>query len=355
MPATAGDLRRLQRDLDSAARTLRGAGSILIISHIDADGISAGAIADITAERLGKEHTVRFEKKISEETVEAINSSEEDIVWICDLGSGYLSEFEREGIIVTDHHVPDPRWRRKQTVLDSFSGIAHLNPHSYGMDGSYEVCGAGMTYLLSKAVDPSNTDLAYLAVVGAVGDFQDSNHSGLTGMNRTIMADAEANGTACLAIGERDVVVINPDKAYEDTFVKGLNVTNLDLSVPLSRLEGQRILQFSPFITAAHEATLMAGLEHCTSARWHQAFCDITSLDADKGKGLAAMAARLGLDISETMAFGDGANDIPIIRTAGVGVAMGNAGPDVKAAADYTTTPVDDDGIRNALVRYGVI
>ena len=194
MPATAGDLRRLQRDLDSAARTLRGAGSILIISHIDADGISAGAIADITAERLGKEHTVRFEKKISEETVEAINSSEEDIVWICDLGSGYLSEFQRDGIIVTDHHVPDPRWRRKQTVLDSFSGIAHLNPHSYGMDGSYEVCGAGMTYLLSKAVDPSNTDLAYLAVVGAVGDFQDSNHSGLTGMNRTIMADAEANG-----------------------------------------------------------------------------------------------------------------------------------------------------------------
>ena len=194
MPATAGDLRRLQRDLDSAARTLRGAGSILIISHIDADGISAGAIADITAERLGKEHTVRFEKKISEETVEAINSSEEDIVWICDLGSGYLSEFERDGIIVTDHHVPDPRWRRKQTVLDSFSGIAHLNPHSYGMDGSYEVCGAGMTYLLSKAVDPSNTDLAYLAVVGAVGDFQDSNHSGLTGMNRIIMADAEANG-----------------------------------------------------------------------------------------------------------------------------------------------------------------
>lgn len=194
MPATAGDLRRLQRDLDSAARTLRGAGSILIISHIDADGISAGAIADITAERLGKDHIVRFEKKISEETVEAINSSEEDIVWICDLGSGYLSEFQRDGIIVTDHHVPDPRWRRKQTVLDSFSGIAHLNPHSYGMDGSYEVCGAGMTYLLSKAVDPSNTDLAYLAVVGAVGDFQDSNHSGLTGMNRTIMADAEANG-----------------------------------------------------------------------------------------------------------------------------------------------------------------
>ena len=194
MPATAGDLRRLQRDLDSAAQALRDAGSILIISHIDADGISAGAIADITAERLGKERTVRFEKKISEETVELINSSTEDVVWICDLGSGYLSEFHRDGIVVTDHHVPDPRWRRSQTVLDSFSGIMHLNPHSYGMDGSYEICGAGMTYLLSKAVDPANIDLAYLAVVGAVGDFQDSNHSALVSMNRTVMADAEANG-----------------------------------------------------------------------------------------------------------------------------------------------------------------
>ena len=114
MPATAGDLRRMQRDLDAAARTLRDAGTVLIVSHIDADGISAGAIADITAERLGKDHTVRFEKKISEETLETINSSSEDVVWICDLGSGYLSEFSRDGIIVTDHHVPDPRWRRSR-------------------------------------------------------------------------------------------------------------------------------------------------------------------------------------------------------------------------------------------------
>lgn len=54
MPATAGDLRRMQRDLDAAAQALRDAATILVISHIDADGISAGAIADITAERLGK-------------------------------------------------------------------------------------------------------------------------------------------------------------------------------------------------------------------------------------------------------------------------------------------------------------
>ncbi len=195
MPASYGDKQdRMRRDLEKAARALRDAESVRIVSHIDADGISAGAIATMTVERLGIDHTTVFEKKITDGVVDAINSSEEDIVWICDLGSGYLSEFTRSGMIITDHHVPDPKWRRKQTVLDNFTDIHHLNPHSYDMDGSYEVCGAGMTYLLSKEVDPSNTDLAYLAVVGAVGDFQDSNESRLVSLNRIIVRDAEANG-----------------------------------------------------------------------------------------------------------------------------------------------------------------
>lgn len=93
----------------------------------------------------------------------------------------------------------------------------------------------------------------------------------------------------------------------------------------------------------------------CVSGRWHPAFTDITSSDADKSNGLARMAEFLGLDISETMAFGDGGNDISIIRKAGVGIAMGNAGDNVKAAADYITTSVDDDGIRNALRHYRII
>ena len=184
----------MQRDLATAAGNLRGAKSALIVSHIDADGITAGSIAHITLERLGIEHRVMFLPKLDEESVSAINASKEDYVWICDLGSGYLSEFSRSNLIVTDHHVPDPKWRKKQTVLDSFVSMDHLNPHSYGFDGSYEVCGAGMTYLLSKAVDPENMDLAYLAVVGAIGDIQDATHSKLVSINRTILDDAIAAG-----------------------------------------------------------------------------------------------------------------------------------------------------------------
>ena len=200
MRDSAGDPRRMARDLAAAARMVRGAETVRVVTHIDADGISAGAIADATLERLGKEHTVGFEKKITADVVESVNSSPEDLVWICDLGSGYLSQFDRDGLVVTDHHVPDPKWRGSQTVLDSFCGVQHLNPHSYGMDGSFEVCGAGMTYLLSREIDPANRDLAYLAVVGAVGDFQDSSARRLVGLNAEIARDAVAAGD--LAIEE---------------------------------------------------------------------------------------------------------------------------------------------------------
>ena len=55
------------------------------------------------------------------------------------------------------------------------------------------------------------------------------------------------------------------------------------------------------------------------------------------------------------MAFGDGGNDITMLQHVAVGVAMGNANPEVKEIADYITDDVDSDGIWNALKHFGVI
>ena len=55
------------------------------------------------------------------------------------------------------------------------------------------------------------------------------------------------------------------------------------------------------------------------------------------------------------MAFGDGGNDIVMLQSAPIGVAMGNAWTETKEVADYITTDVDDNGIWNALVHYGLI
>ena len=184
----------MEADLRRAAGMIRSADRIRIVSHIDADGITSSAIAAMTCKRLGKDYEVVFASKLSEEVIDRINGYDDGLVWITDLGSGYLSGFTKDPMVITDHHVPDPKWRKGQTFLDSFIDICQINPHCYGMDGSTEACGATMTYLLSREIDQDNTDLAYLAVVGACGDIQDTSDEGLIGLNTEPLWDAVDRG-----------------------------------------------------------------------------------------------------------------------------------------------------------------
>jgi hydroxymethylpyrimidine pyrophosphatase-like HAD family hydrolase len=117
----------------------------------------------------------------------------------------------------------------------------------------------------------------------------------------------------------------------------------------------QRILQLTAFFGNDYEPSLMARIPSCISGRWHPEFTDITALTADKGQGLLALAAHEGIDPAHTIAFGDGGNDTSMIRTAAIGIAMGNAIDTLKADANYITTSVDDNGILNALRHFGII
>ena len=69
----------------------------------------------------------------------------------------------------------------------------------------------------------------------------------------------------------------------------------------------------------------------------------------DKGRALAGALPKLGIDASEVVAFGDGQNDVSMIEWAGVGVAMGNAVDEAKAASNMVTASNSDDGIALAL------
>ena len=160
---------------------------------------------------------------------------------------------------------------------------------------------------------------------------------------------------ATLVVGVRDLTVINPNTDVDRLYRKMLNVSDLGEDIPVERVLRQGVIQFTPIIDTDTERQLMPMMKHCVSARWYPDFTDITARGADKGTALKAMAARIGVDVSETMAFGDGGNDKPIIGAAGVGVAMGNATDDVKAAADYVTSSVDDDGVASALRHFRVI
>ena len=198
----------------------------------------------------------------------------------------------------------------------------------------------------------------YITTNGArcfVGNHTVCQHPILPSDVEKVVNAADRDGYPVIVVGESHLAIHHITPIVEEIFVKGLGVDSLDFQTDIADLADEDVLQLTPFCSEEQERLLMPTLENCTSGRWHPAFTDITAGDADKGKGLHAMAEYLGLNISETMSFGDGGNDISIIREAGIGVAMGNAGDNVKAIADYVTTSVDEDGVKNALEHFGVI
>ena len=115
------------------------------------------------------------------------------------------------------------------------------------------------------------------------------------------------------------------------------------------------VYQITPFFNAEQEKEVLPQALGCEFGRWHPAFVDITAKGNTKQNGIDQFIKYFGFKLEETMAFGDGGNDIGMLRHAGIGVAMGNAKGDVKAAADYVTDAVDEDGIFKAMKHFGII
>ncbi|KYK22815.1 recombinase RecJ [Thermoplasmatales archaeon SG8-52-2] len=155
---------------------------IHIVTHIDADGITAGTIAYQTLKRLGKNFSIEFVKDLDSETLEKLKNENHELVWFTDLGSSISTDTPDINKIITDHHA----------CPENSNKSFHLNPHLFDLDGSFEISGAGTTYLVSRVIDKKNLDLSSLAIVGACGDLQDRRFRKLTGINRDILSDGES-------------------------------------------------------------------------------------------------------------------------------------------------------------------
>ena len=82
---------------------------------------------------------------------------------------------------------------------------------------------------------------------------------------------------------------------------------------------------------------------------------DVVERKASKAMGLVRLCEYFRIPLTETVAFGDSMNDYDIIKIAGKGIAMGNAMDELKKAADYVTDPIDQEGIKNACLYFGMI
>ena len=79
---------------------------------------------------------------------------------------------------------------------------------------------------------------------------------------------------------------------------------------------------------------------------------EINQIHANKGEALHALADHLGLPYESTIAFGDGLNDLSMLRDAGIGVAMENACNEAKNIADWITLSCDEDGVAYGINKF---
>ena len=176
-----------------------------------------------------------------------------------------------------------------------------------------------------------------------------------TGDVRAMLDFCTGRQRPCIVVAEHNLCVCNHQPIVDKLFHDFLKVDYLPRRTVDEALQMGDIFQLTPFIDEEQEREIMSRLPGCESGRWYPAFTDVTARGNNKQKGIDEIIRPLGIRVDETMAFGDGGNDIPMLRHAGIGVAMGNAADEVKAAAKYVTTSVDEDGISKALQHFGIL
>lgn len=156
---------------------------------------------------------------------------------------------------------------------------------------------------------------------------------------------------------ELDYVYFNQINDYLRAMWDGLGKTAPDIIVDdPARTLTHTTYQVSAYVPAGREEDeIMEVMPHCRALRWHPDFTDICPADGGKPAGIKRFMRKYGWTRSQVMTFGDGGNDVEMLDYAGLGVAMGNATDDAKAAADYVTDDVDHDGIMNALRHFNVL
>ncbi|MEM2109630.1 MAG: DHH family phosphoesterase [Candidatus Odinarchaeota archaeon] len=200
---------------------------ITVISHIDADGISAASIIVKALARENARFCARIVKKLGLNEIKSLEKDAENKIYVfLDMGSGQIDNISRvlkdkAIVFIVDHH---------ETVQHQDSEkILELNPHYYGLNGSSEISGSGTSYILAKALNHRNIDLSPIALVGAVGDVQDKGpQRSFTGVNNDIVLnDAVKEGLVKVV---KDILLFGSEtrpihlalKYTSDPFIEGL-------------------------------------------------------------------------------------------------------------------------------------
>ena len=163
-------------------------------------------------------------------------------------------------------------------------------------------------------------------------------------------------GHALLGYAGNEIVTEMPDDPYvkEESRINKMNIRRVDnLLMHLEPNPTKLLMTGEPttMIVAEEELAEQLG-DKMDVFRSAPFFLELVPKGIDKAQSLLRLLAKVNLTPADMIAFGDGYNDLSMLRLAGMGVAMANAAPEVRADADYVTLSNEEDGVAVAIERF---
>ena len=176
--------RDFSHSLKAAAKLLRKHRFARVVSHYDADGVTAASVIISCLKNAGIDLHMTIMKSLDKTAVERIAQENDELVMFLDMGSGQIDDVERMGVdvIILDHHKPI-----RESKL-----VEQVNPHFFKVDGTHDISASGLAFSLAVAIDEKNWASSPVAIAGIVGDMQYL--GGYSEINESIIAGAAERG-----------------------------------------------------------------------------------------------------------------------------------------------------------------
>ena len=169
---------------------------------------------------------------------------------------------------------------------------------------------------------------------------------------------AKEKNHALLGYAGNEIITEMPDDQYvkEESRINKMNIRKVDNLLDALEPHPTKLLMTgdpTDMLKAEEELVEILG-EKMDIFRSAPFFLELVPKGIDKAQSLLRLLSKINLTPADLMAFGDGYNDLSMLKLAGVGVAMANAAPEVRADADYVTLSNEEDGVAEALLHCGM-
>ena len=167
---------------------------------------------------------------------------------------------------------------------------------------------------------------------------------------------AKEKNHALLGYAGNEIITEMPDDQYvkEESRINKMNIRKVEnLFEALEPHPTKLLMTGDPadMLKAENELSEILG-DRMDIFRSAPFFLELVPKGIDKAKSLLRLLSKINLTPADMIAFGDGYNDLSMLKLAGMGVAMQNAAPEVRAEADYITLSNEEDGVAAALEHF---